>query len=84
MRTYTLEIKTAADKILVKKCHVCGEVIESLKEPSKCGSCGKAFLPLHYFEKIHDVKTSDDFMNLFEYCDALHDEDLIKGLQVLW
>lgn len=78
-----IRVKTNKEIKVIKKCHCCGEIIESIKEEKKCFSCGKAFLPLNYFTKIH---TSEDyqFNDLFDKSEDLHEEDLIKGLQVLW
>ncbi len=70
--------------VLIKKCHMCGEMIESQSEVQRCPSCNKSFLPLNYFSKVHDVKTADDFRQLFENSDLLCEDELIKGLYVLW
>ncbi|MEE2671412.1 MAG: hypothetical protein VYA54_06870 [Bdellovibrionota bacterium] len=68
-------------KLIIKKCYVCGELSETATEPEKCGSCGKSFLPLNYFQKVHD---HTEFKHL--YCDTadLHEDDLIKGIYVIW
>lgn len=71
------------EKLLIRACHSCLKLNESHKELERCQHCGKSFLPLRYFDKIHhgkDVK----FENHFSMSDALEDEDLIKGLFVLW
>jgi len=75
--------KIKKEKSIIKKCHCCGQVIEAQKEVQKCMSCGKSFLPLNYFDKIHgqeDYKFDDLFADSHE----LEDEDLIKGLYVIW
>ena len=46
-------------------------------------SCGKSFLPLNYFDKIHDQEDYK-FDDLFADSHELEDEDLIKGLYVIW
>lgn len=71
------------DKTVIRKCHCCGQVIESKSESAKCLSCGKSFLPLNYFTKIHDDKDYK-FNDLFCEGAELHEDDLIKGLYVLW
>ncbi len=73
-------------KLIIKKCHVCGQVIESTTEQEKCMSCGKSFLPLNYFEKVHTHEKSQQakYKDLFAESDELHEEDLIKGLYVIW
>lgn len=81
MKVTTVDKKTG--KILIKKCHVCGAVAESYSEQKKCGSCKKSFLPSNYFGKVH-AKNSKEFAQLFSSSDDLHEEDLIKGIAVLW
>jgi hypothetical protein len=70
-------------KLLIKKCHVCGVLSESFKEEQKCKGCKKSFLPSNYFGKVH-AKNSKEFHELFSMSDDMHDEDMIKGLSVLW
>ncbi len=70
-------------KILVRRCHLCGEIIESYGEPEQCTNCRKHFLPLNYFGKVH-ATTPTAFKQLFESASDLHEEDLITGLFVLW
>lgn len=81
MKVTTVEKKTG--KILIKKCHVCGTVAESYTEVKKCGNCKKSFLPSNYFGKVH-AKNSEEFGQLFSSSDELHEEDLVKGIAVLW
>ncbi len=69
-------------KSLIKKCHVCLELNESVKEIERCQKCRKAFLPLNYFSKIH--LDDGDYESLFSEVDELQDEDLIKGIYVIW
>jgi len=76
------EIKKST-KVLIKKCHVCGVVSESFQETKKCGGCNKSFLPINYFSKVH-AKNSKEFDELFSFSEDLHEEDLIKGINVLW
>ena len=70
-------------KVLVKVCHVCGHVHSTPVEPQRCEGCSKSFLPLNYFNKVH-AKNSSEFDNLFCNIDEIHEEDLIKGLYVIW
>lgn len=67
----------------IRKCHVCGHVAESQEELKQCVQCQKSFLPLNYFDKIH-AKNEREFENLFSPSDELHEDDVIKGLMVLW
>ena len=76
-------IKKKQERVLIKKCHICGELIESREEIKKCPKCHKSFLPSNYFTKIH-VKNSNEFKNLFLRCEELNEEDLIKGIMVIW
>ena len=68
-------------KLIIKKCYVCGEMSESTHEPERCGSCGKSFLPLNYFSKVHD---HSEFRHLFSDTNDLGEDDLIKGIYVIW
>ena len=68
-------------KLIIKKCYVCGEMSETNKEPERCHSCGKSFLPLNYFSKVHD---HTEFKHLFSDTNDLGEEDLIKGIYVIW
>jgi hypothetical protein len=75
--------KTISGRVIVKKCHVCGTVMEGHQEQQRCKCCKKAFLPSNYFGKIH-AKNSKDYSKLFLTSDELHEDDLIKGINVLW
>ncbi len=77
------EVKKTTGKVLIKKCHVCGHVAESYMEVKKCGGCNKSFLPSNYFGKVH-AKNSEEFSKLFSSSDELHEEDLVRGISVLW
>lgn len=70
-------------KIMFKKCHVCGHVMEATHEPERCEKCRKSFLPSNYFQKIH-TKEAQDYKHLFSQSEDLCEEDLIKGFHVLW
>ena len=70
-------------KVLIKKCHQCGHIAESYKELQKCGGCKKSFLPSNYFSKVH-AKNTEEYSQLFSMSDELHEDELIKGLSVLW
>lgn len=75
--------KLPSQKLLIKKCHLCGKIIESQVEVKKCPSCHKSFLPLNYFSKIKGTSVAE-YHDLFAPCDELSEEDLIKGIYVLW
>ena len=70
-------------KTIFKRCHCCGKVNESKKEPTRCTKCHKPFLPSNYFGKIH-AKNTQEFNELFSSSDQLSDADLIVGVTVLW
>lgn len=75
--------KSSKEKLLIRACHSCLKLNESEKELERCAHCNKAFLPLRYFDKIHhdkDVK----WENHFYPTELIEEEDLIKGLFVLW
>ena len=71
------------EKTLIRACHSCLKVNESHRELERCLHCNKSFLPLRYFDKVHAQKDAK-WENHFEFSDHLEDEDLIKGLFVLW
>ena len=75
--------KKTAKKLLIRKCHECGRLNEGHSEKEKCSSCGKSFLPLNYFEKIHGDK-NQKFEELFAGSDEIQEDDLIMGIYVLW
>ncbi|MEC7277225.1 MAG: hypothetical protein VXV96_12980 [Bdellovibrionota bacterium] len=80
----SLERRTSkTSRLIIKKCHVCGTLNEGYKETKKCGACNKSFLPSNYFGKVHALN-SKEFDELFSHSDELHEEDLIKGINVLW
>lgn len=82
-----MEVKKAKreyKKVLIRKCHKCGKIGESVIELKNCPSCKKAFLPLNYFEKVHAHGGQRQYESLFAHCDDLEEEELIKGLQVIW
>ena len=78
-----VSFKVSCDKVIIRKCHICGHLSESIREIQRCTNCNKSFLPMNYFGKVH-AKNSRDFDNLFATSDELHEEDMLKGLQVLW
>lgn len=75
--------KNESTKLLIKKCHLCGHMMESAEEVKKCTKCKKSFLPVNYFSKVHS-KNPKDYDALFASSHELHESDLIKGLTVLW
>lgn len=75
--------KVRSGKSIIRQCHVCGHVNETEYEVKRCYSCRKSFLPSSYQHngiKL-DQKSYDD---LYEHCDEIHEEDLIKGIHVIW
>lgn len=74
---------SSGSKVLFKKCHICDHVMESVQEVQKCEKCKKSFLPVNYFSKVHS-KSQSDYGLLFAHGHEIHEEDLIKGLTVLW
>ena len=70
-------------KLIIKKCHLCGAIMEAFSEIKSCSSCNKSFLPLNYFSIIHS-KDSKKSKELFLKSDELSEEDMIKGINVLW
>jgi hypothetical protein len=80
-----VETKAQVDqsKLIIKKCHCCGHIMESCEEIQKCTACKKSFLPVNYFSKVH-AKNQKEFENLFASSHEIHEKDLIKGLTVLW
>ena len=71
------------EKLIIRKCHKCGELNEGSEEPRKCSKCKKSFLPFNYFSKVH-APTSKEFDELFAKSDELQDSDIIKGIAALW
>lgn len=78
-----MENMERSKKMIIKKCHICGGIMESFREVQRCHSCHKPFLPLNYFGKI-GAKNSKEFKKLFLNSDELAEDDLIKGINVLW
>ncbi|MFZ4713446.1 MAG: hypothetical protein ACOYL6_07035 [Bacteriovoracaceae bacterium] len=74
---------TPKRKLLIKKCHACGHINESSRELETCGSCNKGFLPLNYFSKIHS-QGATNYKELFSEVEDLTEEDLIRGITVIW
>ena len=69
-------------KMLIRQCHKCDQLVEAPKEQENCLCCGKSFLPLNYFEKIHDH--SGNFAELYADSTEIDEEDLVKGIFVIW
>ena len=77
-----LEVKSK-EKLLIRACHSCLKINESEKELERCTHCKKSFLPLRYFDKIHNDKDLK-WENHFSPTSQIDEDDLIKGLFVLW
>jgi hypothetical protein len=71
-------------KLLFKVCHRCLRAHATEIEPERCPYCLKAFLPHGYFQHIHQQKKSARYQLFFQDTDDLDEEDLVKGLNVLW
>ncbi len=71
MRFLEDQEKQSVIRPIIKKCHVCGHLSESRQEIKQCSNCKKSFLPLNYEE-------------LFSNSHGIHEDDLIKGIIVLW
>jgi hypothetical protein len=76
-------ILKSKEKLLIRACHSCLKLNESYQELERCTHCKKSFLPLRYFEKIHQQKELK-WENHFSLSEQIEEEDLIKGLFVLW
>lgn len=76
-------ILKSKEKLLIRACHSCLKLNESYQELERCTHCKKSFLPLRYFEKIHQHKELK-WENHFSLSEQIEEEDLIKGLFVLW
>lgn len=74
---------SSTGKVIIKKCHLCGHIMESNKEVEKCSICQKSFLPSNYFGKIH-AHDSESYKELFMMIEELHEDDLVKGINVIW
>lgn len=74
---------SSKEKMLMRVCHCCLKLNESPKEIERCLHCNKSFLPLRYFEKIH-ASENVSWAHHFSPSSELEDEDLIRGLFVLW
>jgi hypothetical protein len=70
-------------RIIIKKCHMCGHLMESVDEIRKCQKCKKSFLPVNYFSKVHS-KNQKEYDQLYANSQEMHEADLVKGLTVLW
>lgn len=82
MNPELIKVKVSG-KTLVKRCHVCGHFMESKAEIRKCECCNKSFLPSNYFGKVH-AKNSNEFDDLYCDIEELAEEDLVKGIHVIW
>ena len=75
--------KNIKSKLIIKKCHLCGAIMEAFSEIKRCSTCKKPFLPLNYFSIVHS-KDSKKSKELFLDSEDLSEEDMIKGINVLW
>jgi hypothetical protein len=77
------DLSSSKVKLIIRACHTCSKITESAQEVERCSHCNKPFLPLRYFEKIHDFK-GKSWQKHFSSSEELEEDDLIKGLFVLW
>lgn len=75
--------KQNIDKLVIRKCHQCGHLNSGHSEPQKCNSCKKSFLPSNYFSKVH-AQSPSEYNELFAAGHELTEEDIVKGITVLW
>ena len=83
MRTSRTDKQHDAKPRIIRCCHMCSNIMEFDKEPTKCLKCKKPFLPHNYFAKIHD-HNNQDFESLYVSACSLTEEELIKGIEVIW
>ncbi len=76
--------KNTSGRSLYRQCHMCAYVIHTSEEVQRCPKCNKSFLPLNYFAKIHKGKQGEDYDALYSSCDELSEQEIIKGLYVIW
>jgi len=69
---------------LIKLCHYCQKINESTKELQRCTHCNKSFMPLNYLMQMKEANSKKFFNELYNECKDLNDEDLIKGLYLIW
>ena len=77
-----IDLDRKLPKMLIRKCHKCDQIVEAPKEQEACLCCGKSFLPLNYFEKIHDH--SGKIAELYADSTEIDEGDLVKGIFALW
>ncbi len=77
------ERQAKSSRTIIKKCHCCGYLMESVREVERCDKCNKSFLPSNYFGKVH-AKNSKEFKCLFSNVEELEERDVIKGITVIW
>lgn len=69
---------------LIKLCHYCNKINESTRELQRCNHCTKSFMPLNYLLQMKEQNSTKFFNELYNECKDLNDEDLIKGLYLIW
>jgi hypothetical protein len=75
--------KDTKEILLMRVCHRCNHVNESSVELERCTHCQKSFLPLRYFDKVH-ASHGEKWKTNFSSTAEIEEEDLIKGIFVLW
>lgn len=66
--------------LYVRRCHGCGETIESSEDILKCGTCQRSLLPFNYFDK-RKVDSKDAAPNFVQLTLG---NGPIFGLMVYW
>mgnify|MGYP003963910791 CR=1 FL=1 len=82
-KEYKYPSSIIAKRVIIRKCHMCGELIESPREAVRCPKCNKSFLPLNY-SGATQVHSEKDFFKLFSDAGQLEESDTIFGLFVIW
>ena len=73
----------SSKKTLIKRCHICGHINESVVELERCHKCKKSFLPTSYFNKVHD-NSGVKYKQLYSNVNEIDEKDLIIGIHVIW
>lgn len=69
--------------MIIKLCHICGHLNESYVEVKKCSQCNKSYLPINYFHKGFDIYNGS-YDDLYLEIKDLDEDDLIRGIHVIW
>lgn len=69
----------------VRRCHCCGEFLESYEDIKQCGACSRHLLPFYYFD-VKEQDYSDDQEDAEDKAlrEALRGYGPIRGLTAYW